>query len=640
MKKLTIIIALSVIICTFLILSAQHTGSIEGIITDSNNDPLPGVVIKLESSEIPQPRYYTSNEEGKYFFLNIPAGEYTLEFRMMGFKTMLRPAVVEAGKTTMINAYLEEIAWEENVVITGTGPVFDAYRSIGNDTIGFAVGGAMDIENFRKNIENNYLPLPTDITYEGIYYDYFFDTGQLEPCKKLFCPSYSLAVSKDPFSGREEYYLQVGLNSGITQTDFQRKKLNLVIVLDISGSMSAPFNRYYYDQFGKRTEREEDEEFIGKSKMAVANECVVALLDHLKPYDHFGMVLFSGNAHVFFPITNVGEIDMKELKRKILNIRATGSTNMAAGMRLGSEQLKDFIHMDSREYENRIIFIADAMPNRGDLSEQGLLGIAKRVSNNRIYSTFIGVGLDFNSELVDFITKIRGGNYYSVHSGREFKERMDDEFEFMVTPLVFNLGLSLESQGFEIEKVYGSPEADIATGELMKINTLFPSKRRDGETKGGIVILKLEKTGRNPQIRLKTSYENRAGVVDGSEAVIKFTDQKKEHFDNNGIRKGILLARYVNLMRNWIEDERDSHNTKKPLIASICLERGIKLPPDINRAGLGRWERQSIPLRVSNEYKYLFSKFLKHFELELKEIEDESLKREIDILKKLIEYES
>jgi hypothetical protein len=37
-------------------------------------------------------------------------------------------------------------------------------------------GGAQDIENFRKNIEANYLPLPTDLKFEGLAKDYYFDT--------------------------------------------------------------------------------------------------------------------------------------------------------------------------------------------------------------------------------------------------------------------------------------------------------------------------------------------------------------------------------------------------------------------------------------------------------------------------------
>lgn len=43
-------------------------------------------------------------------------------------------------------------------------------------TLGFATGGAQDIENFRENIDSGYLPLPTDLTYEGLVKDYEFDT--------------------------------------------------------------------------------------------------------------------------------------------------------------------------------------------------------------------------------------------------------------------------------------------------------------------------------------------------------------------------------------------------------------------------------------------------------------------------------
>ena len=79
--------------------------------------------------------------------------------------------------------------------------------------------------------------MPTDVTYEGLFYDYYFDTGAIEPTNKLYSPSYSSAVTRDPLSHQTEYYLSVGLNSGLKESDFQRKKLNLTIVLDDSGSM-------------------------------------------------------------------------------------------------------------------------------------------------------------------------------------------------------------------------------------------------------------------------------------------------------------------------------------------------------------------------------------------------------------------
>ena len=317
--------------------------------------------------------------------------------------------------------------------------------------IGFSAGGAKDVNNFRENIRNNYLPLPTDITYEGLFYDYYFDTGEQEACQKLFCPSYSYAVTTDPFSDETEYYLAVGLNSGLKESDFHRKKLNLVIVLDISGSMRSPFNRYYYDRFGNRVELDEPEENSERSKIEIATESVVALLNHLEDDDRFGMVLFNNSAFLAKPLNPVGTTDMQAIKDHILEISAGGGTHMSAGMSMGTDLFEEVLDFNPEEYENRIIFLTDAMPNTGETSEHGLLGMTKKNAGDRLYTTFIGIGVDFNTELIEHITKIRGANYYSVHSSKQFKERMDEEFEYMVTPLVFNLELNLEAEGWEIE---------------------------------------------------------------------------------------------------------------------------------------------------------------------------------------------
>ena len=43
--------------------------------------------------------------------------------------------------------------------------------------IGLSAGGAKDINNFRENIKCGFIPQKTDITMEGIFYDYYFDTA-------------------------------------------------------------------------------------------------------------------------------------------------------------------------------------------------------------------------------------------------------------------------------------------------------------------------------------------------------------------------------------------------------------------------------------------------------------------------------
>ncbi len=502
--------------------------------------------------------------------------------------------------------------------------------------LGFSTGGAKDIGNFRENINNGYLPLPTDVTYEGLFYDYYFDTGEQESCQKLFCPSYSYAVTRDPFSGEIEYYLSVGLNSGMKESDFERKKLNLVLVLDISDSMNSAFNSYYYDRFGNRQQWDPSGEDSGRRKIEVAKESIVGLLDHLNDDDRFGMVLFNNTARVAKPLNLVSTTDMEAIKGHIMDISANGGTQMSAGMRLGTELFDDLWEVDPSEYENRIIFLTDAMPNMGETSEHGLLGMTKQNAGDRLFSTFIGIGVDFNTELIEYITKIKGANYYSVHSASQFKERMDEEFEFMVTPLVFDLDLRLEADGYRIEKVYGSPEADEATGELMHVNTLFPSKQVDGEVRGGLVLLKLKKTSGDAHLTLKVSYENRNGKRDSSEAMIDLEDESAEFFDNSGIRKGVILARYADLLKNWLIDERRHDDWIEPWEPRVDHEIGIPLPPPEPR--LGQWERQSMPLTVADKYERLFEEFAQYFDHEMEAIGDQTLEQELDILEMLSHY--
>jgi Ca-activated chloride channel family protein len=296
-------------------------------------------------------------------------------------------------------------------------------------------------------------------------------------------------------------------------------------------------------------------------------------------------------------------------------------------MEMATDLFNELTEVSPEEYENRIIFLTDAMPNIGDISGGGLLGMTEDNAGNRIYTTFIGIGLDFNTELVEYITKIRGANYYSVHSAEQFRERMDDEFEYMVTPLVFDLQLTLESDDWKIEEVYGSPEADQTTGELMKVNTLFPAKKRNDETRGGIVLLKLEKTGDSNQLSLIANYEDRNGNKHQNEITVELDEVDTDFFENRGIRKGILLSRYADLLKNWMIDEREHAHYSYPWEPRIDEESGICVPPRLNQ-----WERQSLPLTVAEPYRKLFGLFYRYFDEEIDNIGDNDLRQELDIL--------
>ena len=503
-----------------------------------------------------------------------------------------------------------------------------------SESLGFAAGGAKDINNFRDNIDNNYLPIPTDIPYEGLFYDYYFDTGEKKECNELFCPSYSKAVTKDPLANETEYYMTVGLNSNLKREDFERKKLNIVLVLDISGSMSSGFSEYYYDRFGNK---QEVENLTEKSKMQAASESLSSLTEHLKEGDRLGVVLFNSNAYKAKPLNLVEKTDMDAIRNHILEVPAGGGTNMESGMNMATEMLQKYKNSDKTEYENRIVFLTDMMPNIGTTSKSGLLGKMKDNAKNGIYTTFVGIGVDFNTELVDAISKVRGANSFSIHSSEQFAQRMDKDFEYMVTPLVFNLTLEFDSDSYKIKKVYGSTAGEESTKRIMKVNTLFPSRKREGKTKGGIVLLKLEKIGDGSDINLSVRYETREGKLKHTGAETDF-EEKERFFENSGIRKAVLLTRYADLMKNWIIYERSRVSTQEIPINATKIAESEGIEPPIIFPGLGKWERQSVSLKVSGKYKDKIKRFLAHFEKEKQTLDDGSLEKEIEILNKLSNY--
>jgi Ca-activated chloride channel family protein len=506
------------------------------------------------------------------------------------------------------------------------------------DSLGFSVGGAKDADNFFQNLEEGYLPRYSSLTYEGLFYDYTFDTGQQESCESLFCPSYARGVSKDLFSGTTDYYLSVGLNSGLTEESFQRKTLNLVVVLDISGSMSSPFNSYYYDTNGTAKHQKEE---APKSKMEIANQAIVSMLGHLKDSDRFSIVLFDNQGYRAKPLREVGKTNMQAISNHILDLRPRGGTNMGAGLQKGIEQFATISNSlkDPNLYENRIIFLTDAMPNRGELSKGGLFSMVKNAAKSNIFTSFIGIGVDFNPDLVEHITKTRGANYYAVHSNKDFKKRMDEEFDFMVTPLVFNLELQLSSNDYEIVGVFGSPEANLATGQMLKINTLFPSSTEEEEVRGGVVLVKLRKTGHsNSPIRLKVSYDDRSGKTYSNSNTVQF-NPNNYHWDNKGIQKAVLLSEYVSLLKNWLLDSRKACNDSvlQPFPCFPYYREGLINPdsrPEWEQ--VKTWEQTSCTLEVSEGYQKLFSIFRTHFAGEMTLLQDSTLQKELDVLDRLI----
>lgn len=541
----------------------------------------------------------------------------------------------EYNATSTLNDSSRRMYMQSNVKSMAVPMVAPMMRSKKN--IGLSVGGAKDTNNFKANIDNGYLPKIDSITYEGQFYNHYFETGLEGECKALFCPSYSSAKRLNPFTDEEEYFLSVGLNSGIKEGDFKRKKLNLVIVLDISGSMGSKFSEYHYDKVGNKISNEHKED---KSKMQIANESIVAMLSHLSDDDKVGMVLFDHNAYKAKALKRVGDSDKTAIRNHILALKQRGGTNCSEGYKEGVK-LFDEVALKG-DFENRIIFLTDAMPNRGELTKNKLFGMAKEASAKGINTTFIGIGVDFNNDLVEAVSKTKGANYFSVHSSSEFAKLLDKEFDYMVTPLVYDLTLKLSSSNYSIEAVYGSPQADLTTGDVMKVNTLFPSANDGTATKGGVILVKLHKNkeaSTEQNLSLTVTYTDVEGNAQSHEQDASFK-ASSNYYDNSGIRKAILVSDYVTVMKNWLIDARAGCNDKVSLVNQTPIEiqkRCMVYPPKRPEyPTVPTWERKSCPLTVTAGYKQFLQLFRKIYLKEMTLLKDESLNKEANILNTLI----
>lgn len=474
------------------------------------------------------------------------------------------------------------------------------------DMSGFATGGGKNIKNFRQNIDRNILPHEDSISHEGLLYQYEFDIGSGNK-NALFYPNYEQAVIKDPISNKEERYMTVGLDSGLES--FDRPPLDLMFVIDVSGSMSSRMDSYYYDN-----QNEEKRDIEQKTKIDATKEVLKNVIKKLNEEDRFGITLYNQDGFMAKPLRYVKDSNIDEIDLEIDKLDSDGGTNLSEGFSTAVKEMTEFsdIETDDLERESRVMFMTDAMPNTGKTSKSEIEKDFKNAAEKGIHTTFIGIGIDTNPELIDTLSSIRGGNHYFVQSVEEFNEKIKDEFSYTVTPLVFDLKLTVEGQGFDIDGVYGSPNEDSeSTGAVMEVKTLFPSHGDEG-TKGGVIVVSTKDADIGDKVRISTSWVERDGTKDGDVTKVKIKDEKPTYYESEDTMKAILLCKYVNIVSDYLNK--------------------------VNSNGSNSFERKSQNIVLPDQHRESISNFARYFENKIDESNNE-LEKELDDLKKILKNE-
>ncbi|HEX6308995.1 MAG TPA: VWA domain-containing protein [Longimicrobiales bacterium] len=211
-----------------------------------------------------------------------------------------------------------------------------------------------------------------------------------------------------------------------------RLPLNLSLVLDRSGSMHG-------------------------DKLHAARDAAALLVRRLSPEDVVSVVAYDDQVVTVAAPARGAEQAL--LPREIERIETGGSTNLSGGWLRGRE----LVAQNRIECGvNRVILLTDGLANVGIIDPQRLTGLAAQAQRERITTTTIGFGADYNEGLLRAMADAGGGNMYYI-------ERTDQAASIFADELQGLLDLGAQNVAVEVRLM--------AAAELVAVHHDYPSAR-------------------------------------------------------------------------------------------------------------------------------------------------------------------
>ncbi len=296
-------------------------------------------------------------------------------------------------------------------------------------------GGAQDIKYFRGEVEFQRIPHPNDLTAEGLMSEHDIVLPAAEACRQLFCLTGDAARAELIVVPQARYLVGVGFATNIDEKTWRRDPVNLIAVVDKSGSMDG-----------------EPLELVRKSLAELAKQ--------LRAGDQMTIVLYGDRAHVHLATTPADRNGVNRILASIWSIESEGSTSMEAGLRLGYS-IADTT-APAFKGRTRLLLFTDERPNTDATDAESFMGMAIAHSREGVGLTTIGVGVQFGAELATKIGSVRGGNLYFIRDEPDVKQLFTGQLDYMVSELAHDLTLTITPRaGLKIAGVYGIP------GELL-----------------------------------------------------------------------------------------------------------------------------------------------------------------------------
>ena len=199
-----------------------------------------------------------------------------------------------------------------------------------------------------------------------------------------------------------------------TSSPHQRPATNLAIVIDRSGSMTG-------------------------ERIRMAREAAVTAVNMLSDRDVVSVIIFDHETEVLVPAQSAA--NKEAIIAKIRGVQVRGSTAIFAGVSLAQEELGKFL---SKDRVNRIILLSDGQANVGPSSpdELGRLGVT--LMKQGISATTIGLGLDYNEDLMTRLASKSDGNTYFCEGSSDLPRIFAAELKDTLSVVAQNIKLRVE----------------------------------------------------------------------------------------------------------------------------------------------------------------------------------------------------
>jgi len=192
-----------------------------------------------------------------------------------------------------------------------------------------------------------------------------------------------------------------------------RPDLNLSLVLDRSGSMEG-------------------------EKMVRAREAAMFCVDQMLPTDRLSVVTFDDRVEVLFPSEPV--TNKQSMKDLISRVTARGSTALheawvRGGLTVSGQMLDQGI--------NRVVLITDGLANVGITNTDEIVTQAMGLYRRGVSTSTIGIGADFNEDLLMPMAQSGGGNAWHVVEPDDMQRIFQVELEGLIAQFAHTVSLSL-----------------------------------------------------------------------------------------------------------------------------------------------------------------------------------------------------